>query len=231
MDVLDWLTWITEARDGDTWEERALEAAVALTPTQIGGLVDLLETPPDRPPSLDDLYPTPAAWLATWQQAIFEVLYLAHETSYEQLREMAFGAYSWQQAWALQTLGRLAIDGIHRETTVDEIGEMLSTFEDDMIVVALEVVMSVGHLSVGLIHGIERAFEAHFIGTPLAILRACELIAGSLPEMTMKHRATLEAIMTADDSPGALRAALLLHHLYPDDLRIAKRLEQLGGGG
>lgn len=230
MDASDWLTWITEAHDGDTWEERALEAAVALTPEQIGGLVDLLETPPERPVTLDTVYPDPADWLAIWQQAIFEVLYLAHDTSFDLLREMAFGAYNWEQAWALQTLGRLAIDGIRREEIVDEIGEMLPTFEGDMVFVALDAVMSVGHLSVGLIHGIERAFEVWFSADPLATLRACELIAGALPEMTMAHRATLNTIMTADDSPEALRAAVVLHHLYPNDPRIGDRLAQLGGG-
>ena len=107
--------------DGLTFRGKAKEVADLHGPAILTELPRRLHRATPAPPGFSAGERGLGAWLASWQFAIFEVMYQFRERALPILRRVAFGKYDWTQANAIELLIRLAAEGIDRDRTLADL--------------------------------------------------------------------------------------------------------------
>src|SRR6478609_5529192 len=116
--------------DQPSFRAKAKEVAGRFGPNAIAELRQRFHRPSAPPPGFTPQERGLAAWLSSWQFAIFEIIYEYREEALPMLREVAFGKYDWTQANAVELLCRLAAEGMDRERTVSDLKRALPGMRD-----------------------------------------------------------------------------------------------------
>jgi len=83
--------------------------------------MEMIQKPPDVPPSYSVKKHGLGGWLSACQFSIFELIYNFGESALPMVREIAWGEYDWTQGNAIELLIRFAAKGIKREEIISEI--------------------------------------------------------------------------------------------------------------
>jgi hypothetical protein len=246
--------WAAAAVDTpDVFEQRIEQVAEQLQPDEIGQLRALFHQSLNKPQEAQGKFDGLGEWMQICQQTIFEIFYRRHEVALPIIRQVAFGEYDWTQIWAIETLCRLATDGIERERIVDEIAEALPSLRYEAFMPAIVGVAYVNQASPKLIAGLETALDDDWdIVDRIQIIEALAIVA---PDHARKYRPILEAAMNdkglenrhplldgavwssitneaywGKSGPPPqyihqIHAAIVIHRLYPEDTGIQQYLD------
>ena len=123
-DIVKSVAVLADSRD--QFRVRANEAARELGIASIDSLATRFHSPPNpAPDGFGYEQRGLGGWLATWQFALFEILYNFREAALPILRQVAFGEYDWIQCNAIEVLCRLAAEGVDRDRTLIDLKRQL----------------------------------------------------------------------------------------------------------
>jgi hypothetical protein len=249
--LLGWAAAVIDTPD--TFQQRVEQVAEQLQPDEIRHLREFFHEPPDMPQEAQSKFNGLGEWLEICQHTIFEIFYHRHEVALPIIRQVAFGEYDWTQIWAIETLCRLAVDGIEREKIVDEIAEALPSLRYEAFMPAIGAIAYVNYASPKLINTLETALNDDWdIADRIQIIEVFAIVA---PDRARKYRPILDAALNdkglenrhplldgAVWNPATgeaywgksgpppqhihqIRAAIVIHHLYPEDNGIRQYLD------
>ena len=251
----DCIVWVALAESPEEWEQRGRIAAQYLRPRQIRRLRRYYHKPPEKPAEALDRFDGLGDWLEVCQQAIFEIFYNRHEVSLPIIWRAVFAGYDWTQVWALETLGRLATQGVEREKCVNDIVKVLPSLRYEAFFPAVRAVANAKYKTETLVQTLEQAIREFKESDPVDALSVLEIIQFSLPEIVQAHQAFLEDMVegkglenrhpmldgaiwapTTDkvhwrggapppDQIHQIRAAVILYRLDPEDEHIGNKLK------
>lgn len=112
-------------KDRTEFEKAAKRDAALLNVNAVNYLKTRFHNPPKTPPGIDEGQFGLGQWMAVCQYVIFELLYNLRETALPLVEEVAFGAYDWTQATALEVLCRWHVDGTLSRSVITEINRRI----------------------------------------------------------------------------------------------------------
>ncbi len=112
-------------QDRIAFEKAAKQEAALLDSHAIGYLKTRFHDPPKVHPGIDEAQFGLGQWMAICQYVMFELLYHLPELSLPLVKEVAFGAYDWTQATALEVLCRWHADGTLPKSIITEINRSI----------------------------------------------------------------------------------------------------------
>ncbi|MDB9514816.1 hypothetical protein PN499_26800 [Kamptonema animale CS-326] len=193
------IAWVASSiKTPDIFQERARNISQQLGRESIDHLAEFLHKPPQKPSVLGKEFEGLGFWLTCCQQAILEILYNYRETSLPLLRKIAFGKFDWTQPLAINTLCRLALDGIESNLIVNEIAEAIaSQLEYEALMPAINTVVKIGIVTPQLTQALEVVI-AEFQESeadPVDILEILEALAIIAPNTAKKYQFFLQDLM------------------------------------
>jgi len=112
-------------KDRRAFEQAAKRDSALLSLSDLSCLKSRFHDAPKVPSGVDEGQLGLGQWMAVCQYVIFELLYHVQELSLPLVKEVAFGAYDWTQATALEVLCRWHVDGTLPKSIITEINRKI----------------------------------------------------------------------------------------------------------
>ena len=174
----------------DEFRSAAHAVARTLGPGAAEQLADQFHRAPQPPPAefgpQADTCSGRIAWMQAWQAASFELLYHLGPAALPVLRRVAFGGYDWTQIHAIQTLVRLATDGVQPVELARELAGALPTFRYEALFSVLPALATLRPPIPELIQALEQQFTEHQ-GDPADAITVLACLAEYAPEPARAH--------------------------------------------
>ncbi len=238
----------------ETFHQRARLAAEALGPRCIPGLPAFFHKPPAIPGEVKDQFQGLGQWMEACQAAIFVILYYFREAALPLLRKVAFGLYDWTQARAIEILCKFALEGIERQQIERELAQALPQLRYETVMRIAGSLAQLAVVTPQLKAAFHALIREYMQDDPVDALDLIEALAFADPSSARGYEMFLRRLMRGEMLTGrhplldgavlelkpdgseivhgtplpddfhAIRAALVLLRLFPDDETVLAAL-------